>query len=53
LMVKGANVDWKKDLEEKLGEGMSAKAMADYFAPLMDYLKALNEGRKYTLAERL
>jgi len=53
LMIKGANVDWKSDLEEKLGEGMSAKAMANYFAPLMDYMKEMNKGRKYTLAESL
>ncbi len=49
LMVGGATVDWRKDLEEKLGEPMSAKAMSEYFAPLMEHLKRENEGREYSL----
>jgi peptidyl-dipeptidase A len=32
---------------------MSARAMAEYFAPLMDYLKEQNEGRAHTLPESL
>ena len=38
-------------LKEKTGSDLSAKAMLDYFAPLMDYLKKENTGRKYTLPE--
>ena len=53
LMVEGATVDWREDLKNKLGEGMSARAMAAYFAPLMDYLKKENEGRSYTLPESI
>lgn len=53
LMVGGATVDWREDLQNKLGEPMSARAMAEYFAPLMDYLIEQNKGRDYTLPENL
>lgn len=53
LMVEGATVDWREDLTNKLGEEMSARAMAEYFAPLMDYLKKENEGRTHTLPAAL
>lgn len=53
LMVGGATVNWREDLKEKLGEEMSARAMAEYFAPLMDYLKKENEGKEYTLPESI
>ena len=49
LLEKGATEDWRKLSKEKLGEELSAKAMLAYFAPLMDYLKKVNKGRKYTL----
>jgi peptidyl-dipeptidase A len=32
---------------------MSAKPMQDYFDPLTEYLKKQNEGRKYTLPEKI
>lgn len=51
IMKPGASADWRKLLKEKTGSDLSAKAMLDYFAPLMDYLKKENEGRKYTLPE--
>lgn len=53
LMVGGATVDWREDLKEKLGEGMSAKAMANYFAPLMTYLKEVNKDRIHSLPENI
>ncbi len=53
LQVTGATVDWRKDIEEKLGEPMSAKAMRAYFEPLMKYLKKVNEGREHSLPEQL
>ncbi|KAA3650198.1 MAG: peptidase [Bacteroidetes bacterium] len=53
LMVEGATVDWREDLQNKLGEPMSARAMAAYFAPLMEYLKEQNKGRKHTLPEHM
>ena len=51
-MKPGASADWRKLLKEKTGSDLSAKAMLDYFAPLMDYLKEVNKGRKYTLPEQ-
>ena len=51
IMKPGASADWRKLLKEKTGSDLSAKAMLDYFAPLMDYLKEVNKGRKYTLPE--
>jgi peptidyl-dipeptidase A len=51
IMKPGATGDWRKLLKEKTGSDLSAKAMLKYFAPLMDYLKKENKGRKYTLPE--
>lgn len=49
IMTPGASVDWRKLLQEKMGEEISAKAMVRYFEPLMNYLKEVNKGRKYTI----
>jgi peptidyl-dipeptidase A len=49
IMKPGASADWRKLLKEKTGSELSAKAMLEYFEPLMDYLKKENAGRKYTL----
>ncbi|REJ84926.1 MAG: peptidase [Bacteroidetes bacterium] len=49
LMRPGSSVDWRKLLKESTGEDLSARAMLEYFSPLMDYLKKINEGRKYTI----
>jgi peptidyl-dipeptidase A len=51
IMKPGASADWRRLLKEKTGSDLSAKAMLEYFAPLMDYLKEANKGRKYTLPE--
>jgi peptidyl-dipeptidase A len=51
IMTPGASKDWREVLKEKTGSELSAKAMLDYFAPLMEYLKKENAGRKYTLPE--
>jgi len=51
LMKDGANCDWKDHLKKHLGQEMSAKAMVNYFAPLMTWLKEQNEGRTHTLPE--
>ena len=51
IMKSGAVGDWRKLLKDKTGEDLSARAMLDYFSPLMDYLKKENAGRKYTLPE--
>lgn len=52
LMQSGGVGDWRVLLKEKTGEDLSARAMLDYFAPLMAYLKEVNKGRKYTLPEQ-
>ncbi|GHA59591.1 M2 family metallopeptidase [Pontibacter akesuensis] len=49
IMYPGASADWRHMLKEKTGEELSARAMVDYFQPLMEYLKAQNKGRKYTI----
>ncbi len=51
IMKPGASKDWRVLLKEKTGSELSAKAMLEYFTPLMDYLKQENNGRKYTLPE--
>jgi peptidyl-dipeptidase A len=53
LMESGADNDWRKLVEDNLGSKLSAQAMVDYFQPLMDYLKKVNEGREYTLPVRV
>lgn len=49
IMRPGSSRDWRTVLKEKTGEDLSARAMVDYFQPLMGYLKAQNKGRQYTL----
>lgn len=49
IMRPGSSREWRLVLKEKTGEDLSAKAMVRYFAPLMDYLKKVNAGRKYTM----
>jgi peptidyl-dipeptidase A len=51
IMKPGSSVDWRVLLKEKTGEDLSARAMLEYFMPLMDWLKKENSGRKYTLTE--
>ncbi|MBX7109258.1 MAG: M2 family metallopeptidase [Chitinophagales bacterium] len=51
VMSPGASVDWREHLKSSIHADMSAGPMVDYFAPLMDYLKRANAGRKYTLPE--
>ncbi len=49
IMRPGASKDWRTVLKEKTGEDLSARAMVEYFQPLMAYLKEQNKGRKYTM----
>lgn len=53
LLRPGATRDWRELLRETTGEDLSAKAMLSYFAPLMNHLKEVNRGRKYTLPETI
>jgi peptidyl-dipeptidase A len=51
IMSPGASKDWRGVLREKTGEDLSARAMLEYFEPLMAYLQEQNKGRKHTLPE--
>ena len=51
IMKPGSSEDWRKLLKDKTGEDLSARAMLDYFSPLMGWLKEQNKGRKYTMVE--
>ena len=51
LMRPGSSVDWRELLRDKTGEDLSARAMLDYFTPLLEWLKKENAGRKYTISE--
>jgi peptidyl-dipeptidase A len=53
IMSPGASKDWREVFKANTGEDLSAKAMLNYFMPLMDYLKKENAGRKYTLPETI
>ncbi|MFQ5824202.1 MAG: M2 family metallopeptidase [bacterium] len=50
IMRPGASKDWRKVLKEKTGEDLSARAMLEYYRPLIDYLKKANEGRESVVA---
>lgn len=49
ILVQGAAKDWRQVLKETTGDELNARAMLDYFSPLMTWLKAQNKGRVYTL----
>ena len=50
-MRPGSSGDWRQLLRETTGSDLSAQAMLSYYAPLMDYLKKENRGRKHTLPD--
>ena len=53
IMAPGASKDWRQVLKESTGDELNAKAMLEYFSPLIDWLKEQNKGRKYTLPETI
>lgn len=53
VMAPGASVDWREHLKASLESDVSAKAILDYFSPLMAWLKKQNEGRTHTLPETI
>jgi peptidyl-dipeptidase A len=53
IMAPGASGDWRTTMKEAVGSELSAKAMVNYFQPVIDHLKKVNAGRKYTLGETL
>lgn len=53
LMAPGATQDWRINLEDNLGEEISAKAILEYFDPLMKWLQEENKGREVSLPESI
>lgn len=53
ILSPGATVDWRKLMNDELGEEISAKAMLEYFDPLYTWLKEQNKGRVHTLPEKV
>lgn len=49
ITYPGASKDWKVVLKESTGDELNAKAMLEYFEPLVDWLKEENKGRKYSM----
>ena len=45
ILEQGATRDWRELLVEATGEELSTRAMMDYFAPLMEWLREQNRGR--------
>jgi len=50
LLTLGATRDWRQVLRDFTGEDLSARAMMDYYSPLMDFLKRENAGRDVSFA---
>ena len=46
ILEQGATRDWREVLREATGEELSTRAMMDYYAPLMTWLKEQNKERK-------
>jgi len=49
ILSPGASKDWRTVLRESTGDDLNARAMLDYFQPLVAWLQEQNKGRKYTL----
>jgi len=49
LMAPGASRPWRDVLRETTGRPLDAQSMVEYFAPLYEWLKKQNAGRKYTI----
>ncbi len=50
MLSLGATRDWRQVLRDFTGEDLSARAMMDYFAPLMKMLKTENAARDVSLS---
>ena len=46
ILDKGKTQDWRTLLQETTGEGLSARAMMEYFKPLQAFLEEANAGRE-------
>jgi len=52
IMYWGSAKDWRQVLKDNTGSELQAKAMLEYFEPLMAYLKELNKDKVYTLPKK-
>ena len=46
ILKMGKTRDWRQVIKEATGEEISARAMLEYFAPVMKYLEEQNKGRQ-------
>ena len=53
ILTPGATRDWRVMLKESTGSELNARAMMNYFQPLMSYLQEQNQDRTHTLPENL
>ncbi len=53
IMYYGASKDWRTVLKESTGTDLNAKAMLNYFEPLIEWLKNENKNRKHSLPEKM
>jgi peptidyl-dipeptidase A len=53
ITYPGASKDWREVLKESTGEELNAKAMLEYFNPLVSWLQEQNKGRTYALPEQM
>ncbi len=51
ILETGGSGDWREVMKDKTGSDLSAKAMLEYFDPLLIWLKEQNEGRVHTLGD--
>jgi peptidyl-dipeptidase A len=51
VMGAGATRPWEDVLEDATGRPLDGAAIAHYFAPLLEWLRRENAGRRYTLPE--
>lgn len=52
IMREGATRPWEEILEDATGRDLDGRAVVEYFAPLMDWLRDENGGRVHTLPPR-
>jgi peptidyl-dipeptidase A len=50
IMRPGTSKDWRTVLKEKTGEDLSARAMLEYYQPLLVWLREQNKGRTSVVA---
>lgn len=53
IMYWGQSKNWRQVLKESTGDDINAKALLQYFQPLLDWLRVENKNRKHTLPESI